>query len=125
MEEHTTTLPKGTIGTEAWGQSPKSKSDKPYIRGGEKESALATPTSFEGRQRRGGKDHGVETGEIQFFGEVGKGTIRSRSFERTTAESRPVQECLLRVAFAPRKGGPGLAPFPWPAPLGRRCAAEN
>jgi len=44
-EEHTITLPKGTMG-EAMG------SGNPKIRGGEKERALATPTlsKFEGRQ---------------------------------------------------------------------------
>jgi hypothetical protein len=56
-------------------------SGKPWIRGGEKESALAAPalSGFEGGQgRREVEDLGVEAGAIQFFGGVGKeNTIRS------------------------------------------------
>ena len=56
-------------------------SGNPWIRGGEKESSLADPglSGSEGVQgRRRGEDRGVEAGEIQFFGGVGKErTIRS------------------------------------------------
>ncbi len=52
-----------------------------YDSGGEKESALTAPalSGFEsGQERRRGEDRGVEAGELQFFGGVGKeSTIRS------------------------------------------------
>ena len=55
---------------------------------GQSPVSRCTVSKFEGRQgKREGKDHGVETGEIQLLGEVRKeDTIRSRSFVQMSTE---------------------------------------